>query len=251
MWRTRLCLSVLGMPVLALLLASGTGTTAAAQEATQEAAPARDSGSYRYWSFWEESESGGWKYATEGPSVLRPEDGTVLGFRFALSENSGDAAKPRGRAGFGAVCERTGAKKDRKRIALSIDFGTSAHAPRGETPPKARTVCAQVADDASAAEALAAAAKPLRYNSEALLCAIDGYPERGCGEQVSGEEKDSGNGRHSGNDNGSDKDSDKDSSGESGGKGDGGLGPVAGIGAGIAGVAVLAAAAVRQSRRRR
>lgn len=244
MWRARLCPSVLGMPVLALLLASGTGT-AAAQETNREAAPARDSGSYRYWSFWEGSESGGWKYATEGPSVLRPEDGTALGFRFALSENSGDAAKPRGRADFGAVCERTGAKKDRKRIALSIDFGTSAHAPRGETPPKARTVCAQVADDASAAEALAAAAKPLRYNSEALLCAIEGYPERGCGEQVSGEEKDSGNGRPSGNGNG------KDSGGESGGKGDGGLGPVAGIGAGIAGVAVLAAAAVRQSRRRR
>ena len=244
MWRARLCPSVLGMPVLALLLASGTGT-AAAQETNREAAPARDSGSYRYWSFWEGSEGGGWKYATEGPSVLRPEDGTALGFRFALSENSGDAAKPRGRADFGAVCERTGAKKDRKRIALSIDFGTSAHAPRGETPPKARTVCAQVADDASAAEALAAAAKPLRYNSEALLCAIEGYPERGCGEQVSGEEKDSGNGRPSGNGNG------KDSGGESGGKGDGGLGPVAGIGAGIAGVAVLAAAAVRQSRRRR
>lgn len=241
-WRARLCLPVLGMPVLALLLASGPGP-AAAQETTQEAAPARDSGSYRYWSFWEESKSGGWKYATEGPSVLRPEDGTALGFRFALSENSGDAAKPRVRPDFRTVCERTGTKKDRKRIALSIDFGTTAHAPRGETPPKARTVCAQVADDASAAEALAAAAKPLRYNSEALLCAIDGYPEQGCGEQVSGEEKNSGNGRPSGRGSGS--------GGESGDKGDGGLSPLAGVGAGIAGVAVLAAAAVRQSRRRR
>ena len=42
------------------------------------------------------------------------------------------------------------------------------------------------AEDASAADALAAEAKPLRYDSDALLCAIDGYPVTGCGERVPG-----------------------------------------------------------------
>ncbi|MYZ41290.1 hypothetical protein GT002_40835, partial [Streptomyces sp. SID4917] len=47
-----------------------------------------------------------------------------------------------------------------------------------------RAECALLGEDATAAEALAAVAKPLRYNSEALLCAISGYPATGCGEQV-------------------------------------------------------------------
>ncbi|NEE36853.1 hypothetical protein G3M53_67045, partial [Streptomyces sp. SID7982] len=57
----------------------------------------------------------------------------------------------------------------------------------GEKPPALRTACAQVAPDASSAEALAAVAKPLRYDDSAMLCAISGYPRTGCGEQVSGD----------------------------------------------------------------
>jgi hypothetical protein len=209
------------------------------------AAAAEEPGSYRYWAFWQRdgssekdgnSENGEkWSYATKGPSVLRPADGAVLGFRFALSEDSDDAAKPRGDVEFDAACESTEAKKDRKRVAIRIDFGTAAHATGGARPPKARTACAQVAEDASAAEALAAVTQRLRYNSDALLCAIDGYPKQGCGEAISGD-KASGDG-------GGDQDS--------GEQADGGLGPVAGIAAGAAAVAVLAAAAVRQTRRRR
>ncbi|HEV7626556.1 MAG TPA: SCO2322 family protein [Streptomyces sp.] len=170
---------------------------------------------------------------------MRPDDGAVLGFRFALSEDSEDAAKPRGDAEFDAVCGRTDAKKDRKRIALSVDFGNAADAPGDAKPPKARTACAQVADDASAAEALASVAEPLRYNSDALLCAIDGYPERGCGEQESEKAEKDGNARK-----------DTPSAGGSS-ESDGGLGPVAGIGAAVAVAGLLAAAAIRQTRRRR
>jgi hypothetical protein len=211
------------------------------------AAAAEEPGSYRYWAFWQQnggnanSENGEkWSYATKGPSVLRPADGAVLGFRFALSEDSDDAAKPRGDVEFDAACESTEAKKDRKRVAIRIDFGTAAHATGGARPPKARTACAQVAEDASAAEALAAVTQRLRYNSDALLCAIDGYPKQGCGEAISGD-KASGDG---GGDQGSGEQADGDQA-------DGGLGPVAGIAAGAAAVAVLAAAAARQTRRRR
>jgi hypothetical protein len=197
------------------------------------AAAAEEPGSYRYWAFWQRSTAGEndekWSYATKGPSVLRPADGAVLGFRFALSEDSDDAGKPRGDVEFDAACERTEAKKDRKRVAIRIDFGTAADATGGARPPKARTACAQVAEDASAAEALAAVTKRLRYNSDALLCAIEGYPKQGCGEAVSGDK----------------------ASGDGGGdQADGGVGPVAGIAAAAAAVAVLATAAVRQTRRR-
>lgn len=139
---------------------------------------------YRYWSFWER-DGGHWVYATQGPSLARPSDGDVQGFRFAVSEDSANASRPRGKADFATICAKTPAQDGRKRVALVIDFGTPSDAPEGETPPAARTACARVSPDATTAEALAAVAKPLRYDTDALLCAIAGYPERGCGEQVS------------------------------------------------------------------
>lgn len=233
----RLCL------ITAALFLAGPGPAAAAQTPNS----AQNESSYRYWSFWEQSGGGSWKYASKGPAVLRPEDGTVLGFRFALSDNSQDAAKPRGRTEFDQACASKTAEKDRKRIAVRVDFGTEAHAPRGSTPPRARTACASVADDASAAEALAAVAEPLRYSSEGLLCAIEGYPERGCGEQVADGDKlgqdDGASGSGGGDSASADQHGDYEATGS--------LGPVAGIGAAVAAVALLGAAAVRQARRRR
>ncbi|MFI8346241.1 SCO2322 family protein [Streptomyces sp. NPDC085596] len=143
---------------------------------------------YRYWSFWDRS-GDRWTYATQGPAMERPDDGSVRGFRFAVSADSSDANRPRGTADFGSVCAKTPAKAGTKRVALVLDFGTPADAPSGETPPAARTVCARVAPDATTADALAEAAKPLRYDTNALLCAIAGYPARGCGEQVSADSK--------------------------------------------------------------
>lgn len=139
---------------------------------------------YRYWSFWERTGSR-WTYATQGPSNVRPDDGAVEGFRFAVSADSADASRPRGAADFGTICAGTPAGSGTKRVALVLDFGTPADAPSGETPPARRTACARVSADATTAEALAAVAKPLRYDTNALLCAISGYPEKGCGEQVS------------------------------------------------------------------
>ncbi|MEU3097911.1 SCO2322 family protein [Streptomyces sp. NPDC006967] len=183
---------------------------------------------YRYWSFWEQDGTA-WTYATQGPSLARPADGDVHGFRFSVSENSGDAAKPRGTADFDTICAQTPARDGTKRVALVIDFGTPADAPSGETPPAGRTVCAQVPEKATTAEALAAVAKPLRYDANALLCAISGYPERGCGEQVA---------------------ADKEPAPAADEAEPEGSGPSVGLVAGIAVVVLLAAAAVWQVRRR-
>ncbi|MFI5629355.1 SCO2322 family protein [Streptomyces sp. NPDC051664] len=193
---------------------------------------------YRYWSFWE-GKGTGWTYATQGPSLVRPDDGAVQGFRFSVSEDSQDSAKPRRAPDFAAICADTPAKDGTKRVALVIDPGTAADAPDGETPPAPRTACAQVAEDASAAEALASVAKPLRYSSEALLCAISGYPASGCGEQVSG----TGH---------ADTTSQAPASpSASAHPGSGRGGPSAGMLAGVAAVLLLGVAAVVQARRRR
>ncbi|MET9744604.1 SCO2322 family protein [Streptomyces ardesiacus] len=190
---------------------------------------------YRYWSFWDR-DGAGWVYATQGPSMVRPSDGDVQGFRFAVSEDSGDAARPRGTADFASICAKTPAKDGSKRVALVLDFGTAPDAPSGETPPAPRTACAQVSPDATTADALADAAGPLRYDTNALLCAIAGYPKSGCGEQVSQKE-------------GSGVPAAPKATADEGDEGDDG--PSVGLYAGIAVVAALAGAATWQARRRR
>ncbi|MFD7012922.1 SCO2322 family protein [Streptomyces sp. NPDC059161] len=200
--------------ILALVaLATGAGSAQAA--------------GYRYWSFWDLA-GDTWTYATQGPASAHPGDGSVQGFRFAVSADSKDAATPRSAPSFEAVCGATPTKDGTKRVALVIDFGTSRDATQGDTPPAPRTACAQVLPDATSADALAAVAKPLRYNSAALLCAIGGYPRAGCGEQV-------------GDTAPKPAPAAKDSS----------SGPSVGLLAGVAAVLALGAAAVWQSRRRR
>ncbi|MFF8229814.1 SCO2322 family protein [Streptomyces caelestis] len=181
---------------------------------------------YRYWSFWDR-DGDDWVYATQGPSTVRPSDGDVQGFRFAVSEDSAVAARPRGTADFKTICAKTPAQDGKKRVALLIDFGTTTDAPSVETPPAPRTACAQVSPDATTADALATVAKPLRYDTNALLCAISGYPEKGCGEQVAGKQRPSAQQKDTSDD-----------------------GPSLGLVAGITVVAVLGAAAIRQVRRR-
>lgn len=190
---------------------------------------------YRYWSFWER-DGDRWVYATEGPSTARPSDGEVQGFRFAVSEDSQNASKPRGTADFETICAKTPAREGNKRVALVLDFGTPEDAPAGETPPPPRTACARVSADATTAEALASVAGPLRYNTNALLCAISGYPKKGCGEQVTAESTEKGE---------EGKSSPAEEESESG------AGPSVGLLAGGAAVLVLGAAAVWQARRRR
>ncbi|MER5790344.1 SCO2322 family protein [Streptomyces sp. NPDC001980] len=185
------------------------------------AGPAAATG-YRYWSFWER-DGAHWTYATQGPSTAQPADGSVEGFRFAVSEDSSDASRPRGTADFGTICGGTPAVGGRKRVGLVVDFGTTADAPSGERPPARRTACAVVSEDATTAEALATVAKPLRYDTNALLCAIGGYPSRGCGEKVA-----AGAGGTSS-----------------------GSGPSLGLVAGAGVVVVLAAGAFWQARRRK
>ncbi|MFI0901185.1 SCO2322 family protein [Streptomyces sp. NPDC020983] len=187
-------------------------------------APPAHAAGYRYWSYWLRSGTS-WTYAQTGPAMHVPADGSVEGWRFAVSKDAAaKAVQPRGTADFAAICAHTPAAAGRKRIALVIDPGTSADAAGHATPPPARTACAQVPTAASSADALASVAKPLRYNSAGVLCAITGYPAAGCGDEV-GSTASAPAAHHSG--------------------------PSLGLLAGTAAVAVLALAAAWQFRRRR
>ncbi|MFD8641838.1 SCO2322 family protein [Streptomyces zaomyceticus] len=149
------------------------------------AAPAQAAG-YRYWSYWESDGGKPWAYATQGPATARPAEGDAIGFRFAISSGTDDTSLPSAAPDFAKICGDVEKKDGTKRVAVVVDFGGPADAPPGDTPPAkpVQVGCAQVREDATSAEALATVAKPLRYDSAAMLCGIAGYPARGCGEQV-------------------------------------------------------------------
>ncbi|QXE37070.1 hypothetical protein KQY30_25480 [Streptomyces sp. GMY02] len=230
--------ALVGAFVLGTTLVLGTGNAQAA--------------GYRYWSFWE-SDGGAWTYATQGPATARPADGTVVGFRFAVSADSADASRPRDESGFTAVCGATPGEAGRKRVAVVVDYGTAADAPDGERPPASRAGCARLGEDATAAEALAAVAKPLRYDANALLCAISGYPESGCGEQVADDSTTRTDASATATDSGAATSSGAPAPTEPGShpEPEGDSGPSLGLVAGAAAVLVLAAAGLRRARRRR
>lgn len=194
------------------------------------AGPAEAAG-YRYWSFWRGAE-GGWAYQQQGPAIAVSADGSVDGWRFALSPDGGqDAARPRTPPDFAGVCAATPVQEGRKRVAVVLDFGTAEDAGSAGPPQQQRALCASVAPGATSAEVLAAVAPPLRYDTNGLLCAISGFPKAGCADQVgSAAQPAAGPGASS--------------SGPD-------LGPDLGLVAGGALVAVLAGGALWQARRRR
>ncbi len=145
------------------------------------------------------------------------------GWRFAVSPDGGqNATKPTAAGDFGTICGTTPAQPGRKRVAVVLDFGTPTDAPSGETPLAARSTCAVVPTTAGSGDVLAAVAPPLRYDTNGMLCAIAGFPRTGCGDIISATRPTPS-----------------------------GPGPTLGIAAGAALIALLATAALWQSRRRR
>lgn len=139
---------------------------------------------YRYWgSFaWVD---GAWAFAQEGPTETVPEDGAVEGWRFAVADEQ-SVRLPRADGDFDTLCGGTAAEDGSKRVGVVIDYGTAEDSPDDSTPPAARGACAQVGDDATGADVLAAVAD-VRVGDGGLICGIDGYPTEGCGDPVDGD----------------------------------------------------------------
>ncbi|MFZ0325149.1 MAG: SCO2322 family protein [Actinomycetes bacterium] len=172
--RTLRTLRALG--VLVAVAATGSAWLAVAPDRQAQAT------SYRFWTYWTGGDTG-WAFANVGPS-RRPADGAVEGWRFAVSAASSSSAPPRTGSGFGSVCGSTPAVAGSKRVALVVDFGTTGDAPPGEAPPAGVTShCAVVPTTDNGYQVLDAVVTSLRVEG-GLVCGIDAYPARGCGEAV-------------------------------------------------------------------
>lgn len=136
---------------------------------------------YRFWGFWQYKD-GSWAFASKGPAQVTPQDGTVEGWRYAISGDATGQRVPRATATFDQLCGSTPAAAGKKRVGVVIDFGTANEAPNGVTPPAARGACAVVDTKATSAQTLGQVGGV--REEKGLICAIDSFPASGCGDPV-------------------------------------------------------------------
>ena len=160
--------------VTALAVAAAVVVPSAVLPAASQAA------AYRYWSYWLGTDAG-WSFANVGPAFRSPADGTLEGWRFSVSGVEGNRM-PSFAADFDAVCGDTAPEDGRKRVAVVVDPGVSADAPEGEQPPGAWAMCVMAEPRATGYDVLRAAATVRAERG--LICAIGGYPSRGCADVI-------------------------------------------------------------------
>ena len=142
----------------------------AAALASAHPAAARADG-LAFWGYWH-AQGGKWTFAATGPAQAHPANGAVEGWRFAKAAGN-TGVPPRDRPAFGEICGSGAAPAGRKRVAVVIDYGDPADAPKGQRPPAAKRFCATVAQNAAAAQPIRKSGLPDDIAAAALYLASD------------------------------------------------------------------------------
>ena len=138
---------------------------------------------YRYWGYYQAAaNSTQWKAAMTGPTVDIA-DGSVEGWIFTFSSNDIPSTPPSVKPRFSAICGKTKPEQGFKRIALVIDFGNPAIAPKGEKVKSTITRCVVTAEESQGIDVLAQELR-VRTDKSGLLCGLNGYPSKECGAEI-------------------------------------------------------------------
>jgi hypothetical protein len=138
---------------------------------------------YRYWGYFQTAPGKtAWTAAMTGPTVDIA-DGSVEGWSFVFSSDDIPSVKPRVKPDFKKICPGVKADKDTKRIAVVIDFGSTAYAPKGEKVKKTITTCVRTAKESQGIDVLGQVTK-VRAAGSGLICGLAGYPAKECGVEI-------------------------------------------------------------------
>jgi hypothetical protein len=135
---------------------------------------------YRYWTYWQAPVgAAAWDFATQGPGTAVPADGAVEGWAFGVTTESGSKDDaPATPPDFAALCGATPAEPGRKRVALVVDSGPAAFAPKGQVTPSALATCV-VADAGATGYDVLRSVVEVRTDG-GLVCGVAGYPTDEC-----------------------------------------------------------------------
>jgi len=145
---------------------------------------ARAETAYRYWTYWSVVD-GAWRFATIGPASAVPVDGSVEGWRFAITSaagSAGDTPEADPGSAFEAICGSTPPQAGMKRVALAVDFGLPQDAPDGDQSPINVSTCVVGEQEATGYELLRSITD-VRVG-DGLVCGISGYPLVECAEAI-------------------------------------------------------------------
>ncbi|MSO28310.1 MAG: hypothetical protein EXQ75_00930 [Candidatus Planktophila sp.] len=139
---------------------------------------------WRYWGYYQAAPGAKtWTAAMTGPTV-DVKDGAVEGWSFVFSADDIPSIAPLVKPDFKSICGMEKPDKDTKRVALVIDFGSSAYAPKGEKMKKTIKTCVRTAKESQGIDVLGMVAK-VRSNKSGLICGLNGYPAKECGVEIS------------------------------------------------------------------
>jgi hypothetical protein len=146
------------------------------------AAQASEKG-WRYWGYFQAAPGKTmWTAAMTGPTVDIA-DGSVEGWSFVFSSDDIPSVEPRVKPDFKSICKGVKSVKDTKRIAVVIDFGSAAYAPKGEKVRKTLTTCVRTAKESQGIDVLGQVTK-IRAAGSGLICGLAGYPAKECGLEI-------------------------------------------------------------------
>ncbi len=118
-----------------------------------------------------------------GPTVNIP-DGSMEGWAFTFSSDSvPNAATPRIAPDFARICGATRSIAGKKRVGITVDFGSAFIKPKGETLPRSFSKCVVIEKTALGIDVLGKVVK-LRADASGLICGINSYPAKECGAQI-------------------------------------------------------------------
>lgn len=146
------------------------------------AASAAEKG-WRYWGYFQAAPGKTtWTTAMTGPTV-EVVDGSVEGWSFVFSSNTIPPVSPKALPNFASICGKAKANPDTDRIALVIEFGSKAYAPKREKVAKRIVRCVRTAKQSRGVDVLAQVVK-IRAASSGFICGINGYPAKECGLEI-------------------------------------------------------------------
>jgi hypothetical protein len=139
---------------------------------------------WRYWGYFQAAPGAtSWSYAQTGPAGSTPKDGAVEGWRYSFSSDTVDTGNPTLKPNFKATCSGVKAAAGMVRVAVVVDFGPRAIAPKGENVPQTIRQCVSVKSGTNGLDILNKVV-PVRTSAEGFVCGLNSFPAKECSTEI-------------------------------------------------------------------
>jgi hypothetical protein len=139
---------------------------------------------WRYWGYFQAAPGAtSWSYAQTGPAGSTPKDGAVEGWRYSFSSDTVDTGNPTLKPNFKATCSGVKPVAGMVRVAVVVDFGLRAIAPKGESVPQTIRQCVSVKAGTNGLDILNKVV-PVRASAEGFVCGLNSFPAKECSTEI-------------------------------------------------------------------